>query len=173
LLLLLLLLLLLQALEGKDQRSTAYHSLVLELMQEAERTAHKPQPRLIFMACLARLIPRLGLYVVRHFAALMPLLLEWTHAYDADSSVAALQVLEQLVRHAWPRMAVHAGVIQQHANEVLRQEQVEQGDWQQQQQQQQQQASCSVAAPVDVGRMGHVSARCQAAQQLLQSLDGL
>lgn len=116
-----------QALEGKDPRSPTYHSFLLELLQEAERTAYKPQPRLVFMACVARLVPRLGLYVVRHLAALMPLLLEWVHAYDEESSVVALQMLCLLVQQAWPRMGVHAGVIRQHVEQVVRQEQVEQG----------------------------------------------
>jgi hypothetical protein len=158
-LLLLLLPFLLQALEGRDQRSTAYHSLVIELVREAERTAFKPQPRLIFMACVARLLPQLGLYVVRHLAALMPLLLEWTHAYDEQSSVVALQLLALLVKYAWPRMGVHAGVIRKHVGEVLAQEQVEEGPRQQQQQQQEQQGRCS--------------RRYQAGQLLLQMLDAL
>lgn len=117
----------LQALEGADQRSSTYHSLVLELLQEAERTAHKPAPRLVFMACMGRLLPRLGLYVVRHLAALMPLLLEWVHAYDEQSSVVALQLLALLVRCAWPRMGVHAGVVRRHVEQVIQQELVEQG----------------------------------------------
>jgi hypothetical protein len=104
----------------------------------------------------------------------MPLLLEWTHAYDAESSAVALQVLGQLVLHAWPRMVVHAGVVRQHAEEVLRQERVEQGDWQQQQQQQQQEQElgCGATGTGGVGR-ADVSIRCQAAQQLLQLLSGL
>lgn len=151
------LLLPLQALEGKDQRSSAYHSLLIELLQEAERTAFKPQPRLVFMACVARLVPQLGLYVVRHLAALMPLLLEWAHAYDEQSSVVALQLLALLVKYAWPRMGVHAGVIRKHVGEVMGQETVEQGPRQQQQQQ---------------GR-GVSSRRYRAGQQLLQLLDAL
>lgn len=127
LLLLQFILLCVQAIEGKDPRSPTYHSFMLELLQEAERTAYKPQPRLVFMACVARLVPRLGLYVVRHLAALMPLLLEWVHAYDEESSVVALQLLCLLVQQAWPRMGVHAGVIRQHVEQVVRQEQVEQG----------------------------------------------
>jgi hypothetical protein len=153
-----LLLLLLQALEGRDQRSTAYHSLLIELLQEAERTAFKPQPRLVFLACVARLVPQIGLYTVRHLAALMPLLLEWVHAYDEPSSVVALQLLSLLVKFAWPRMGVHAGVIRKHVGEVLGQEAVEQGPRQQQQQHQ-----CQ----------GVSSRRYKAGQQVLQLLDAL
>lgn len=157
-----------QALEGKDQRSTVYHSLMLELLQEAERTAHKPQPRLIFMACVARLVPRLGLYVVRHLAALMPLLLEWTHAYDERSSVVALQLLMLLVQHAWPRMGVHAEVLRKYVAELLRQERVEQGGRQgglsQQQQQQRQQGDGLQGSGIVSSR------RYMAGQQLLDRL---
>jgi len=53
-----------------------------------ERSAHKPQQRLTFMSCLAMLLPRLGLYSVRHFSRLMPLLLEWTHAFDIGAAGA-------------------------------------------------------------------------------------
>lgn len=100
---------------------------MLDLVREAERTAHKPKPRLVFMACLARLVPVLGLYTVRHFAALMPLLTEWVHAYDMDSSVVALQLLGLVVVCAWPRMGVHAKVLLQHVEAVMKQERVEQG----------------------------------------------
>ena len=141
---------------------------MLELLQYAERTAHKPQPRLIFMACVACLIPRLGLYVVRHLAALMPLLLDWTHAYDERSSVVAMQLLALLVQHAWPRMGVHAGVLRKHVQEVLRQERVEQGGRQGSSSQQQQQQQDGEVQGVDV-----CSRRYQAGQQLLQLLDRL
>lgn len=151
-----------QALEGDDQRSSVYHSLLLELLQEAERTAHKPQPRLVFMACVARLVPRLRLYAVRHLAALMPLLLEWVHAFDAQSSVVALQLLGVLAEYAWPRM----GVIQQHVHEVLAQELVEQG----------MRAGSGEAAGVSKEVEGGAvceSTRQQAAQQLLAALRGV
>jgi hypothetical protein len=65
-----------------------YHRLLQELITEVERSAHKPQQRLTFMSCLAMLLPQLGLYSVRHFSRLMPLLLEWTHAFDIGAAGA-------------------------------------------------------------------------------------
>eukprot|EP00775_Hariotina_reticulata_P010038 gene10038-10194_t len=106
------------ALEGKDGRSGTYHRLLQELITEVERNAHKPQQRLIFMACLAQLLPRLGLYCVRHFSSLMPLLLEWTHAFNIGSAVVAVQVLGSLARFTWPRMPAHADIILQHMQQV-------------------------------------------------------
>jgi hypothetical protein len=101
-------------------RAPAYHQLLLELITEAERSAHKPQQRLIFMGCLARLLPCISLYVLRHTAALMPLLFEWSHAYDEASVLAAVRLLGSVVRHAWPRVGVHVALIWQHLVEVVR-----------------------------------------------------
>jgi hypothetical protein len=110
-----------QAVEGSGNvRSPAYHQLLLELITEAERNAHKPQQRRIFMACLARLLPCVGLYVLRHMASLMPLLLEWSHAYDEASVLAAVQLLGCVVRHSWPRVGVHAALMWRHLVEVVR-----------------------------------------------------
>eukprot|EP00879_Flechtneria_rotunda_P005699 GHRR01006000.1.p1 GENE.GHRR01006000.1~~GHRR01006000.1.p1 ORF type:complete len:233 (+),score=74.52 GHRR01006000.1:144-842(+) len=109
-----------QALEGKNVRAEGYHMLMKELLTEAERSAHKPQQRLIFLACVALLIPRLGLYILRYFAQLMPLLLEWAHAYDEKTVVVALWVLATVVQHAWPRIEAHAGVIWQHLVQVAK-----------------------------------------------------
>lgn len=158
----------LQALEGADQRSSTYHSLLLELLQEAERTAHKPAPRLVFMACMGRLLPRLGLYVVRHLEALMPLLLEWVHAYDEQSSVVALQLLALLVRCAWPRMGVHAGVVRRHVGQVIQQELVEQGARTNKSHLVSQELRHEVQ-----GGGGAGTRRVRAGQQLLQLLDTL
>jgi hypothetical protein len=116
-----------QALEGGDARSATYHALLAELLTAAERGANKPQQRLVLIACFARLSPQLGLYAVRHFSTLMPLLLEWCHAHDEASSVAALQLLVLLTGQARPRMAVHAGALRQHAEAVMRQVAVEGG----------------------------------------------
>jgi hypothetical protein len=111
----------LQAVEGSSNvRSPTYHQLLQELITEAERNAHKPQQRLIFMGCLGRLLPCIGLYVLRHTAALLPLLLEWSHAYDEASAVTAVRLLECVVQQAWPRMGVHAGMIWRHLVEVVR-----------------------------------------------------
>ncbi|KAF6251398.1 hypothetical protein COO60DRAFT_621989 [Scenedesmus sp. NREL 46B-D3] len=100
--------------------SLAWHHLLQELIIEAERSTHKPQQRIIFMGCLGRLLPCVGLYVLRHTASLMPLLLEWSHACDKASVLAAVRLLGCLVRHAWPRVGAHAGVIWRHLVEVVR-----------------------------------------------------
>ncbi|KAF8066261.1 HOL3 [Scenedesmus sp. PABB004] len=105
---------LVMALEGRDCRSDAYHGLLAELVSEAERSAHKPAQRLVFMACLALLAPRLGLHAARHLGAAMPLLLEWAHAHDERSAQVALLALARLTAVAWPRMPAHAGVLWRH-----------------------------------------------------------
>lgn len=50
----------------------------------------------------------------------MPLLLEWTHAFDGDTAVVAVQLLSRKVQYAWPRMEVHAAVLWEHLVEVAR-----------------------------------------------------
>ena len=56
----------------------------------------------------------MGLASVRHFSRLLPLLLEWLHAPDMDSRLAAAPVLHAVLKHTWPRLPAHAGVIWQH-----------------------------------------------------------
>lgn len=97
-----------------DPRSEAVHALFAELLTEAERAGHKPAQRLVFLACTARLVPRMRLYCVRHLARLMPLLLEWLLAYDAPSRAAALRCAELLLRAAWPRMGAHGALLWRH-----------------------------------------------------------
>ncbi len=53
----------------------------------------------------------LGLTLLRHFGRLTPLLLEWLHAHDVSTRVAALDALAAVVRVTWPRVSAHASVL--------------------------------------------------------------
>ena len=56
----------------------------------------------------------MGLASVRYFSRLLPLLLEWLHAVDLDTRLAALPVLHTVLKHTWPRLPAHASIIWQH-----------------------------------------------------------
>ena len=56
----------------------------------------------------------MGLASVRSFARLLPLLLEWVHAPDQDTRLAALRALHAVLSTTWPRLPAHAGLIWQH-----------------------------------------------------------
>lgn len=56
----------------------------------------------------------MGLASVRFFSRLLPLLLEWVHAPDMDTRLAALPVLHAVLKHTWPRLPAHASIIWQH-----------------------------------------------------------
>lgn len=94
--------------QGRDPRAAPYHQLAAALLTEVERTAHQPERRLPFMHAFRGLCRQLGLTLLRHTARLMPLLLEWLHAHDAATRVAALTLLADVVRATWPRVPAHA-----------------------------------------------------------------
>jgi hypothetical protein len=126
------------------------------------------------MACIARLLPALGLYVTRHLAALLPLLLEWSHAYDDDSAALALLLLQAVVQHAWPRMSVHAAVLRRTAGAVLTQAAVRGCIGQQQGSGADSGAADCLAEQRGLGQdSSGGSRRVAAAQGLLAVLDGL
>lgn len=53
---------------------------------------------------LPSLLEGLGLTAVRHFARLMPLVLEWVQAADAATRLAALSALAGLVRYVYRKL---------------------------------------------------------------------
>ena len=55
----------------------------------------------------------MGLATSRYYGRLMPLLLPWCCAPDAQTQLQALQLLHLVVRQTWPRVAVHAAVLQE------------------------------------------------------------
>ncbi|PNG99881.1 hypothetical protein TSOC_014329, partial [Tetrabaena socialis] len=110
---------LVRRIEGKDPRAGGYHRLASELLTEAERQGHLPARRLPFLAALRHLAPCLGLTLCRHLTRLMPLLLEWLHAWDAASREAALAALAEVVRATWVRAPAHAEVLWRHMLLVL------------------------------------------------------
>ncbi|GBF96650.1 hypothetical protein Rsub_09283 [Raphidocelis subcapitata] len=97
-----------------EPRAEGYHRLTRELLSEAERAAHKPRQRLVFMACLGLLLPRLRLYAARHLGRLAPLLLEWLLSLDGRSRLAALGCWGALLRACWPRAGAHGQVVWRH-----------------------------------------------------------
>lgn len=53
----------------------------------------------------------LGLQTLRFFSKLMPLLLSWCQEPDPATQLKALEVLQEVVRHTWPRMPAHASFL--------------------------------------------------------------
>ena len=53
----------------------------------------------------------LGLLTLRFFNELMPLLLRWCHGPDLGTQLKAMQALQEVVRHTWPRMPAHASFL--------------------------------------------------------------
>ena len=53
----------------------------------------------------------LGLHTLRFFSTLMPLLLGWCHEPDQATCFAALEALQEVVKHTWPRMPAHASFL--------------------------------------------------------------
>ncbi len=53
----------------------------------------------------------LGLQTLRFFSKLMPLLLNWCQEPDLATQLKALEVLQEVVRHTWPRMQAHASFL--------------------------------------------------------------
>lgn len=105
---------LVQLLEGKDPRAEGYGILMVNLLTEVEREAHEAARALPFLSAMQRLVPSLGLITVRHFARLMPLLLEWLHTPNGEVSLAACNTLAVVSKYTWPRMPAHAAVLKQH-----------------------------------------------------------
>ena len=60
------------------------------------------------------ILQAMGLATVRAFSRLLPLLLEWVHAPDLDTRLAALRALRSVLARAWPRLPAHASLIWQH-----------------------------------------------------------
>ena len=63
---------------------------------------------------LVAALQAMGLATVRAFSRLLPLLLEWVHAPDLDTRIAALRTLRSVLARAWPRLPAHASLIWQH-----------------------------------------------------------
>ena len=48
----------------------------------------------------------------------MPLLLGWCHAPDQATCLAALQALQEVIKHTWPRMPAHASFLWSQLQEI-------------------------------------------------------
>jgi len=53
----------------------------------------------------------LGLQTLQFFSKLMPQLLNWCQEPDLATQLKALEVLQETVRHTWPRMPAHASFL--------------------------------------------------------------
>ena len=54
----------------------------------------------------------MGLATVRHYCRLLPLVLPWCCAPDPHTQLPALHLLRVIVQQTWPRISVHAAVLQ-------------------------------------------------------------
>eukprot|EP00803_Ostreobium_quekettii_P010730 evm.model.scf_1932.3 EVM.evm.TU.scf_1932.3 scf_1932:22992-24926(+) len=98
-------------LEGRDPRQPGYDIIMKALLKIAEWGSNERQKRLAFMGAIGPLVTAMGLVLVKYFARLMPLLLEWVCAHDAASRLTAIRTLHAVVKHTWPRMPAHAVLI--------------------------------------------------------------
>ena len=64
-------------------------------MAEMERHSEDVNKRLVWMQHLARLMDAMKLIVVCHLARLVPLLLKWAHAYDAETVVMVRKRIQE------------------------------------------------------------------------------
>jgi hypothetical protein len=80
-------------------------------LDEAELNGHDADRAAAWLAAVPPLFPLLGLWLVAHFARLMPLLLSWCLAPRQAVRAAALAALLEVMRLTWPRMPAHAGVV--------------------------------------------------------------
>jgi hypothetical protein len=161
--------------KGGNPRSAALDALLQQLITEAERSGDKPDMRLTFLACLAVLLPAVRLYVVKHLGRILPLLLEWLLLGSASSQAAAAEVLREVVRWSWPRMAVHAGVLWQYmaaaaqAEDAAAEEEVRWLAWRQAAGQQEEQgvAANTAEVPHAVKRTAEHAAKAAALLELM------
>lgn len=110
---------LVMSLEEGDPRAAGYHMLLDAMLGEISRTPHVAIKSEAFLEALAMVVPYVGVHIVRHFARLMPLMVEWVHSSKAEARLQAIGVMMTLVRYAWPRLAVHADVLQSHLQRAL------------------------------------------------------
>ena len=64
------------------------------------------------------LLQVLGLVTLRFFSTLMPLLLDWCHNLDEATQLKALEALQEVIKHTWPRMPAHASFLWSHLQGV-------------------------------------------------------
>ncbi|BDA44453.1 Uncharacterized protein At2g39910 at C-terminar half [Coccomyxa sp. Obi] len=112
------------SLEGRDIFGTGYEWVLGEMLTQGNSYAHVPSRRIAWLQAAQPLLQAMGLASVRHFSRLLPLLLEWLHAPDLDTRLAAAPVLHAVLKHTWPRLPAHAGLLWQHvAQEYTREAQ--------------------------------------------------
>ena len=61
--------------------------------------------------CFCMILQVLGLHTLRFFSTLMPLLLGWSHEPETATCMAALEALQEVIKHTWPRMPAHASFL--------------------------------------------------------------
>ena len=101
--------------------STGLVQVVDTMMYEAELHQTKPERALIWLHYFPKMFPTLSFLLVRFFARLMPLLLDWIsdisyctcHISSSGTSVqeAAIQCLTEALRWTWPRSNIHVPVL--------------------------------------------------------------
>ncbi|GMH38530.1 hypothetical protein BSKO_06414 [Bryopsis sp. KO-2023] len=97
--------------EGGHPRKAGYDVLISLMIEGVGmRVLQKPH-RVILMESLQPLVEALGLVTVRHFADLIPLLCGYCCSDESDTMAAGLTTLALVVKHTWPRIPPHAGVL--------------------------------------------------------------
>ncbi|KAK9915551.1 hypothetical protein WJX75_000610 [Coccomyxa subellipsoidea] len=99
---------------GREIFCTGYEQVLGEMLTQGNSYAHVPARRIVWLQAAQPLLQAMGLASVRSFSRLLPLLLDWVHAPDVDTRLAALPVLHAVLKHTWPRLPAHASIIWQH-----------------------------------------------------------
>ncbi|GAQ81835.1 hypothetical protein KFL_000920190 [Klebsormidium nitens] len=93
---------------GRDPRQKWYSHVLLLLLRDMELHYTDVPRRLVWLRGIPPLVDALRLFVVAHFKRLMPLLLTWLRAPDAETRVRTLDLLKLVILNTWPRMPAHA-----------------------------------------------------------------
>ncbi|KAA6425014.1 MAG: hypothetical protein FRX49_05188 [Trebouxia sp. A1-2] len=96
---------------GSSCQGPGHQEVMRELLRQAEKQCHKKVRRLAWLEAIKPVFAVLGLQTLRFFSKLMPLLLNWCQEPDLATQLKALEVLQEIVRHTWPRMPAHASFL--------------------------------------------------------------
>ena len=99
------------ALDGAIGPPTHCDALLDDWLLEGLRHAHDADRSTAWAAATPPLLTRLGASVLRGYARLMPLLLEWVAGEEEGLRRAAAVCVAAALRAAWPRARAHAAVV--------------------------------------------------------------
>ncbi|KAL0020877.1 hypothetical protein WJX77_004791 [Trebouxia sp. C0004] len=96
---------------GSNCQGPGHQEMMAEMLRQAQTQCHKKARRLVWLEAIKPVFAVLGLQTLRFFSKLMPQLLHWSQEPDLATQLKALEVLQEIVRHTWPRMPAHASFL--------------------------------------------------------------